>query len=64
MRSIASWIRGTKAILSEISFFNVDASPSFRQIHRSIKPAFDEHIYDERHHTENLFARLKPSAAK
>ena len=26
---------------------------------RSIKPAFDEHIYVERHHIENLFARLK-----
>jgi transposase len=26
---------------------------------RSIKPVFDEHIYVERHHIENLFARLK-----
>jgi transposase len=26
---------------------------------RSSKPAFDEHIYVERHHIENLFARLK-----
>ncbi len=26
---------------------------------RSQKPAFDEHLYRERHRTENLFARLK-----
>ena len=26
---------------------------------RSQKPAFDEHLYHERHHIENLFSRLK-----
>lgn len=26
---------------------------------RSLKPAFDEHLYRERHRIENLFARLK-----
>ena len=26
---------------------------------RSQKPAFDEHLYRERHRIENLFARLK-----
>jgi len=26
---------------------------------RSIKPAFDEHLYRERHRIENLFAKLK-----
>jgi transposase len=26
---------------------------------RSQKPAFDEHLYRERHHIENLFSRLK-----
>ena len=26
---------------------------------RALKPAFDEHLYQERHRIENLFARLK-----
>jgi len=26
---------------------------------RAVKPAFDEHLYQERHRIENLFARLK-----
>ena len=41
-------------------FTNLAASPSFPpKANRSTKPAFDDHLYVERHRIENLFARLK-----
>ena len=41
-------------------FTNLAASPSFPpKANRSTKPAFDDHLYVERHRIEKLFTRLK-----